>query len=304
MAAAGAALTLSPAAFADLKWTFTGSGQQVLPTQQFNGQVISGSDPATNVTVSAWADTGAGSDPNKKLYQGNAFRWDGLGVQWKSPGGGLENSASPHHAMDNCKSNVTDCSNEVTPDGDNYYPEEFLLFSFSNDVVLKEVGIGWYSYDSDISLLAWTGAGTPDLTQNSYSAGNADSLVNNGWTFVGHYSNLHDCDTFDGAASGCSATQNDAARVNTGDNSLGNGWSGNSATVISSSYWLVGAYNSRVNSTNPGWTNDNDFIKLVSLSGHVAPPPPPDIPTPAPLALMVLAGLAGPLRRRLRRSRT
>lgn len=293
-------LGVSPAALADLKWTLTSSSfgvgssysnNEVSDSLQVAGTQVSGSDPVTYVSVAGWADTGAPGDIGNTLAQGRIHAWgsNGLGVEWRTPNGTLEDSASPEHSTDNAG------------------PDEFILFAFTDaggnamPVELKEVTIGWKhsSYDSDITVMAWNGVGTPELwgnavgtsgyatSTNTYdytdgAGGSSVGLAGAGWAFVGHYSNL---------SVGSGRSINDGTQTG--------------GTVYTSSYWLVGAYNSRVDASDPfnaSTGSYKDYIKLYSVAGtpHAPPPPPPPrVPEPGSAALMLLGLLS--LRRSLRR---
>lgn len=131
---------------------------------------------------------------------------------------------------------------------DNQYGNDATVFKFGAAVNLTSLSIGWNGTDnatgaytdSDISVLAWTGTGTPTL------AGANQALT--GWTLIGNLSNV-------GASNG--ATAGGTAGFA----------SANAASAIYSSYWLIGAYNSAYGG---GTTGDNgvDAFKLLSFSGN------------------------------------
>jgi hypothetical protein len=206
----------------------------------------------TMPALSAWyAGTNSAS-----LSSGAVTGWDG-GVGVKSD---LSNeTTSPNHALDN-ESRF-----------------ESLLMNFgSSEVSLTNVKVGWHQNDSDFFLLAYTGAGAPDLSTRSYA-----NLGASGWTLVGNYSGM--------------GSTNYAV-----------------STSIYSSFWLIGAGGF---ASGAGVTNDTtkttscvswdwwgkctkwststvasfDYIKIASVSGVVqTSTPPAAVPEPGSL---VLAGL-------------
>jgi len=147
---------------------------------------------------------------------------------------------------------------------DNNQRYDSVLFSFNKAIDLNSVTIGWKDVDSDISLLAYTGTGscvgtatcTSNLSGKTYA-----ELVNFGWSFIGHYTDL---------------ATNVAKAVNAGN--------------VTSSYWLIGALNPLVSATTI--TKGNDYVKILALAGQTTSVPPDQIPEPGTLLLMG-AGLFG-----------
>lgn len=236
-------MLLGSAAQAAISWDFTcGSCSNTIVYG--NTRSYSGSPAGSpGVTASAWANTvGASNTLIQDAYLG-AYS-GGLGVTNRdrlSGGGDAGEGTSPEHAMDS---------------NDRY---DSILFSFGSAVKLSQVKIGWMATDSDITLLAWTGSGSPTLAGASYGG-----LVSSGWTLAGHYSNV------------VAGTPRD---VNAGS--------------ISSSYWLIGAYNPTVGSST-GWTTGNDYVKVASLYGSTSN----KTPEPGVAALLVFGLFALTWKRR------
>ncbi len=236
------ALALAGQVSAATSWSFTSS----LPA---------------GVTVSAFSNTGGGDDAasaannaatqtiqsaSTAIYTGN-----GLGITNADNGSAtfkdLNEGGTPEHAIDN---------------NERY---DMALLNFASSVKLTSLKLGYASSDSDVSVMAYVGAGAPILVGKTY-----DQLVGLGWASIGNYANI-----------GTSSTS-----VNAGG--------------IFSSYWLIGAYNPLAGGTtsaNGGPLNvGNDYVKLASVSGVAcvggsgpACTPPGKVPEPGSLALFGLA---------------
>lgn len=220
-------LAAASPAFAVIKtWNMNSAGCTTSGSSYGNTKTCDAGAGAPTVTASAWSNTlDANGQPDVKIqdaYLGVTYS-GGLGVtnRDKTAGDGGE-GFNPEHAMDN----------EQRLDS--------ILFSFTSAVKLTQVSIGWMSGDSDISVLAYTGAGDPRF--NGKLAGQKYSdLTTQGWKFINHYGNV-------GVGS---------VNVN---NEPGNG--------VSSSYWLIGAYNTQVAAGVSGWNASSyDYVKLASVTG-------------------------------------
>ena len=169
---------------------------------------------------------------------------------------------------DACGTSPCDVSEGNTPEHaiDNNERYEMVLLSFSQAVKLQSVKMGWTSNDSDISVMAYNGPGTG----SSSLSGNTWAGVASAWTSIGNYSDV-------GTAS---------KAVNGGG--------------VSSSYWLIGAYNPLANPgggsvTVPSSGNYFDYVKLASVTTS------PGGSAPLPGTLLLLGtGLLGMLSMRKR----
>lgn len=158
---------------------------------------------------------------------------------------------------------------------DNRNGTDLFMLKFKDSVDLETVKIGWNGTDnpqsggsgSDMSILAYTGSEktAPAIANKTFS-----SLLSSGWTLVGHYGNV-------------GSPSNNTLTINSN---------------ISSSWWLVSAYNanygsSGVSSSGQPITSSVDYFKLMNVAGTVTPPSN-QVPEPSSLALAA-AGLIGML---------
>lgn len=134
---------------------------------------------------------------------------------------------------------------------DNEGATEFVLFTFNNEVALTDVAIGWPNIaadcsgangglgcDTDMTLLAYTGAGTLDTAAMAGLKG--DNLVNG--------ANFKRLDVTNVPIDNHNTTK-----------AIGN------STAVGSKYWLVGAYSKITGVSAPDALFD--YMKIAVLKG-------------------------------------
>ena len=237
-------------------WSFTNSSDEL----NYNGfgnslQLSSGTGgDQVSLTVSAWASTAGSCNPNggydftNTLADADPCIRDANLKKWSS-GLGIVNrdedanhlTAAPQHAIDNIRNGAA--NEHITNDFD----YEMVLLSFSKEVKLSALNVGWSlcgstcnsgTYngstndgDADISLLAHTGGGNTNFFSPSTEW--AD-ITGQGWQLIDNYMDVTDNTSIQTKASGYSK------------------------------YWLVGAYNRVFGDTM--FSIDNDAFKLAGLT--------------------------------------
>lgn len=156
---------------------------------------------------------------------------------------------------------------------DNDYFTDAIAYGFDKSTILESVRIGWSGTDGDISVLYYDGTGDAFASMGNW--GTASGFAASGWKLLSHYN----------VAGGISSPDVDVDLKNTGN--------------ISSSFWLVTAYNSAFGSTG-SWSSGKDYFKLLSVSGRT---PQSDVAEPGALALAGLALGGMVVLRRRRNSR-
>ncbi len=161
---------------------------------------------------------------------------------------------------------------------DNSGAFDMVLLSFAEDIELNGLSVGWRSNDSDMSVFAYTG---PDAfnTSSKLEGLRYNQLVSEGWEVVDHVANV----TLDSTPS------------TTADGTI----TSVSNTGVSSSYWLVGAYNWLADGDTSlnhgsGWA---DYVKISAVTGKITNNGGGgngghDVPEPSTILLLALGLMA------------
>lgn len=221
--------------------------------------ILTGS--SSDVSVSAYANTGGTNNHANAASNGAAQTIQAATLVPYGGGLGITNADACNwgHYCDRKETNTPEHSI------DNQQRYDMALLTFADQVKLTEVGIGWVSNDSDITVLAYTGNDPFALNTNLMGL-TYGQLVGSGWTAIGNYSDVG----------------------NWGTKSI------NSEGAFSS-YWLIGAYNPLAAPSGGAVTGNGssyDYVKLYSVTGDLLPPLRIGVPEPSSWALTGLALIA------------
>lgn len=259
-------LAMASSSFAASTWTDMGntcstSGGTVVNTADTGNNPVyigntgsCGTSSSVTLTAQAYSTTSGPMTPGTVFADAEVHKWGGgLGVvnRYENPLAG-----GPHAT-------------------DNQYGTDAIRLSFSSQMNLTNVGLGWVGGDSDFSVLAWVGPGTPAgavVGKTLTGAAATSTLLTQGWQLVAN-------------VAGPGNTNNNISAASAG---------------IYSSYWLISAYNTAFNGGFASATDD--YFKLFSVAGNTKPPGG-QAPEPGSLALMGVA-LAGVMTLRRRRTAT
>lgn len=223
----------APAAEAAVSYSFTNT------TGNAGGQTYTASNQPS-VTLTGWSNGGSGGT----LAQGSLTFWgsSGVGVNNGFTSADTGEGNPPEHAIDN--DGLTDAV--------------LLDFGAGNLFKMNSFSIGWYNTDADITLLAYTGSGTPGSTTLS-------GLLTSGWTGKNYWD-----------------TQSSVS-----------GSAINTNLTVSSRYWLVLAYNPAFTNLSSGSTANSttgtDYFKFKSITGDFIAT---NVPLPATTALLGIGAMA------------
>lgn len=265
-------LGLSGAATASVSWTFSGNCDSAVGGSCGSGswsdtRTYAGNEAGTgSVTVSGWGNTLGAA--NLQLEQGEITQWNGngLGVRnadWNTNVGSkdLNEGGTPEHAIDS----------------NGRY--DLVLFDFGKKVQVTGLEVGYYNFDADLNLLAYTGSGTPNIAGLEFGA--TETLRANGWSLSTEDQVAGADDDLLVGYDLAPAGYDKVLEVNT-------------KHQLESRYWIVSAHNPVFGNLcyrDPNECEANVSFKLQKVVGTYSPPDT-QVPVPATLALL-MAGFAG-----------
>ena len=214
-----------------------------------------------NISATAWSNTVNGTNTALEraylgVYSGSG---GGLGVTNRDGAVATTNCGTDKDCGEGTPTNTTPPEHAL----DNNGRIDSILFSFSEKIELTALSIGYpgsnsTGIDSDLTILAYTGAGVPNLTGDIFQG--ASGLTTQGWTLVGQYSNVADA-------------PNNTVTVNPAE--------------LYSQYWLVAGYTPSFGGPS-NWTVGDDYAKLLTVSGSRT-----TVPEPNTLLLFGVGAIAG-----------
>lgn len=228
------------------------------------------------VTAYAWGATAVAGSPNVGYQLAGVRQYGGgLGVASQYEGWG---AGQPQHTMDN---------NPVAPT-----VADIIVLKFSTAVALDKITLGWEQGDSDITVMAYTGALT-----GATDAAKMDNLIKGKNGTAGDTNLL----TKGGAASGWALIENSGSSGANPGTPSGGGNTNDVRTVnsadVTSSWWIISAYNSGFG----GGSLDalTDYVKLLTVTSKDITSTPGKTPEPGSLALagVALLGMIGARRK-------
>lgn len=242
-AIAASLLTMSFASFASetTAWNFTTSGGNNYGSGSSTssyGNTLSFSSTDSNLTVTAWADTNEISGPDT-----------------------IETATAARNSYGLLNYNRNNDGHYVDNSGDT----DMLLFTFDDLVSITGINIGYYSYDSDISIAAFETL--PSLQGETWATVAGDAIFSTSLA------------------------------------NIGSGWSSLDTESNEAKFWVIGAYNSSFGQSGGGaFGSGNDYLKIAGISTVAGtgpdPKPPTDVAEPSSLAVLASFGLFAVWRRR------